>query len=135
MHRNILVLTWIIELYFHTNYDNLVRFGRGAELLPGLAKKWEISPDGLKYTFQLRDSVLFQDGKNFECIDIKKSFERILHPKTNSHRKWLFKKVSGSSEFSSGSVESVTGFRCEDENNFLIEFVVAGGRFLSCSNI
>jgi len=111
-------------------YDNLVRFGRGAELLPGLAKKWEISPDGLKYTFQLRDSVLFQDGKNFECIDIKKSFERILHPKTNSHRKWLFKKVSGSSEFSSGSVESVTGFRCEDENNFLIELNQAFTPFL-----
>ena len=80
-------------------YDNLVRFGKGSELLPGLATRWEISSDGLKYTFQLRDSVFFQNGKEFECANIIQSFERILDPNTNSHRKWLFKNVKGSSEF------------------------------------
>lgn len=102
-------------------YDNLVRFGKGSELLPGLAQNWEISTDGLKYKFQLRDSVFFQNGKIFECSDVKKSFERILDPQTNSHRKWLFKKVMGSSEFISGKVDSVLGFSCVDANNFNIE--------------
>jgi len=102
-------------------YDNLVRFSKSAELLPGLAMGWEISQDGLMYSFLLRDSVFFQSGKEFECADVKNSFERILDPKTNSHRKWLFKNVKGASEFSSTGLESVEGFSCLDDNLFQIK--------------
>ena len=111
-------------------YDNLVRFGKGSELLPGLATRWEISSDGLKYTFQLRDSVFFHNGKEFECANVIQSFERILDPNTNSHRKWLFKNVKGSSEFLSGKEESVTGFSCEDDNKFHIELNQSFAPFL-----
>ena len=111
-------------------YDNLVRFGKGSELLPGLATRWEISSDGLKYTFQLRDSVFFQNGKEFECANVIQSFERILDPNTNSHRKWLFKNVKGSSKFLSGEEESVTGFSCEDDNRFHIELNQSFAPFL-----
>ena len=44
-------------------YDNLVHFGNGSEILPGLSKSWDISKDGLEYSFQLKDSVFFQNGK------------------------------------------------------------------------
>ena len=111
-------------------YDNLVRFGKGSELLPGLAMRWEISSDGLKYTFQLRDSVFFQNGKEFECANVIQSFERILDPNTNSHRKWLFKNVKGSSEFLSREVESVSGFSCENDNKFHIELNQSFAPFL-----
>ncbi len=111
-------------------YDNLVRFGKGSELLPGLATRWEISSDGLKYTFQLRDSVFFQNGKEFECANVIQSFERILDPNTNSHRKWLFKNVKGSSEFLSRAVESVLGFSCENDNKFHIELNQSFAPFL-----
>ena len=111
-------------------YDNLVRFGKGSELLPGLATRWEISSDGLKYTFQLRDSVFFQNGKEFECANVIQSFERILDPNTNSHRKWLFKNVKGSSEFLSREVESVLGFSCENDNKFHIELNQSFAPFL-----
>jgi ABC-type transport system substrate-binding protein len=111
-------------------YDNLVRFGKGSELLPGLATRWEISSDGLKYTFQLRDSVFFQNGKEFECANVIQSFERILDPNINSHRKWLFKNVKGSSEFLSREVESVSGFSCENDNKFHIELNQSFAPFL-----
>ena len=101
-------------------YDNLVRFGNGAEILPGLSETWEISSDGLEYYFQLKDSVIFQNNKSLECIDIKKSFERILDPETNSHRKWLFKNVKGALLFSAGNTQSVDGFVCLDNQNFKI---------------
>ncbi|MDB3868545.1 ABC transporter substrate-binding protein [Candidatus Marinimicrobia bacterium] len=101
-------------------YDNLVRFGSGAEILPGLSETWEISSDGLEYFFQLKDSVFFQNKKLLECTDIKKSFERILDPATNSHRKWLFKNVKGALLFSVGETKSVDGFFCLDNRNFKI---------------
>ncbi|WP_296492621.1 ABC transporter substrate-binding protein [Rhodoferax sp.] len=48
-------------------YDNLVHFKRGStELEPGLAKSWEISADGLTYTFHLRKGVKWHSNKNFK---------------------------------------------------------------------
>ncbi len=54
---------------------------------PGLARRWEVSADGLLYTFHLRDDVKFHSGRKFTAADVKYSFERILDPKTVSpHR-------------------------------------------------
>jgi dipeptide transport system substrate-binding protein len=48
-------------------YDNLVHFERGGtKVEPSLAEKWEISKDGLEYTFHLRHGVKWQSNKNFK---------------------------------------------------------------------
>ncbi|MBS7700476.1 MULTISPECIES: ABC transporter substrate-binding protein [unclassified Chelatococcus] len=50
---------------------------------PLLAKSWEISPDGLTYTFHLRDDVMWHDGHPFTSADVKFSIENAngkLHP-------------------------------------------------------
>ena len=62
-------------------FDSLVvalpehRFG------PWLAKSWEVSPDGLSYTFKLRDDVHFHDGTRFDAAAVKFSLDRIKDPK------------------------------------------------------
>lgn len=49
-------------------YDCLVRYEPGATTLgPGLAESWEISADGLQYTFRLRQGVTFHDGAVFNA--------------------------------------------------------------------
>jgi dipeptide transport system substrate-binding protein len=64
-------------------YDNLVDFERGGtKVVPGLAEKWEVSKDGLEYTFHLRKGVKWQSNKNFKpsrdmnADDILFMFER-----------------------------------------------------------
>lgn len=48
-------------------YDNIVDFERGGtKVIPGLAEKWEVSKDGLEYTFHLRKGVKWQSNKNFK---------------------------------------------------------------------
>ena len=48
-------------------YDNVVDFERGGtKVVPGLAEKWDISKDGLEYTFHLRHGVKWQSNKNFK---------------------------------------------------------------------
>ncbi|MDR3368789.1 ABC transporter substrate-binding protein [Rhodoferax sp.] len=48
-------------------YDNLVGFERGGtKVVPGLAESWDISKDGLTYTFHLRHGVKWQSNKNFK---------------------------------------------------------------------
>lgn len=51
-------------------YDGLVRFDPDMNPIPDLAESWEISPDGLLYTFKLRQDVVFHDGTPMTADDV-----------------------------------------------------------------
>ncbi|HEX9441443.1 MAG TPA: ABC transporter substrate-binding protein [Roseiflexaceae bacterium] len=73
---------------FMSIYDQLVRVNEaGTALEPGLAEKWEVSPDGLTYTFHLRKGVTFSDGTPLKASDVKFSVNRA---KTNQKSGWTF---------------------------------------------
>tara|TARA_B100001029_G_C15062459_1_gene459758 strand:- start:1976 stop:3493 length:1518 start_codon:yes stop_codon:yes gene_type:complete len=101
-------------------YDNLIHYGYDSDLNPGLAKSWEISDDGLEYTFHLRDLVKFQNGDLLKSLHVKSSFERILNPKINSRRAWIFKNVVGVKEYQNGQINHVKGFKAENDSIFTI---------------
>ena len=63
-------------------YDTLLRRSPkdGQTIIPDLAQRWEISPDGKKYTFYLRKGVKFHDGADFTAEDVKATYERIRNP-------------------------------------------------------
>jgi peptide/nickel transport system substrate-binding protein len=63
-------------------YDTLLRRDPrdGQTIIPDLAHKWEISPDGKKYTFHLRKAVKFHDGADLTADDVKATYERIARP-------------------------------------------------------
>ncbi|MBN1121533.1 MAG: hypothetical protein JXJ17_10670 [Anaerolineae bacterium] len=66
-------------------YDTLVYYDPESDTyVPGLARDWEISPDGLRYTFILRDDIVFHDGTAFNADSVRVNIERILSPDTNS---------------------------------------------------
>lgn len=51
-------------------YESLLRYNDKLEPQPSLAKSWEISPDGLTYTFHLQDNVKFHDGQPMTSADV-----------------------------------------------------------------
>lgn len=66
-------------------YNRLVEFEKGAtNVVPGLATKWDISEDGLKYTFHLREGVkfhttpYFKPSRDFNADDVLFTFNRML---------------------------------------------------------
>src|SRR5881409_211363 len=63
-------------------YDLLIRRDPrdGQTIIPDLAQRWEISPDGKRYTFQLRRGVKFHDGADFTAEDVKATYQRIVSP-------------------------------------------------------
>jgi peptide/nickel transport system substrate-binding protein len=67
------------------------------KIIPDLAERWEVSPDGKVYTFYLKRGVKFHHGKPFKAEDVKASFERIIRPPGNvvSPRKGVFESVTG----------------------------------------
>ena len=61
-------------------YETLVRAvgEKEPEIVPGLAESWEMSPDGLVYTFKLKKDAKFHDGSPVNAEAVKFSFERLL---------------------------------------------------------
>ncbi|SFC22582.1 peptide/nickel transport system substrate-binding protein [Bacillus sp. OV322] len=61
----------------HQIFETLVNYGKdNTNIEPGLAQKWDISPDALTYTFHLREGIKFQDGTDFNADAVVKNFQR-----------------------------------------------------------
>ncbi|MCC7371888.1 MAG: ABC transporter substrate-binding protein [Chloroflexi bacterium] len=79
-------------------YDNLIRFNPndgGRTIVPDLAEKWEVAPDGSTYTFNLRKGVKFHDGSDFTADDVIATFQRRKAPPEGvvSIRQELFRVI------------------------------------------
>jgi len=67
-----------------TIHDSLVVQDENGEIKPWLATSWDISDDGLTYTFKLREDVKFHDGTPFNAEAVKYNFDRIINPETKA---------------------------------------------------
>jgi ABC-type transport system substrate-binding protein len=80
-------------------YNGLLELDSTLQPAPALARRYEISPDGLTYTFWLRKGVIFHDSKAFvggkgrmvQAPDFVYSFKRLLDAKTASPGGWIFR--------------------------------------------
>lgn len=67
-------------------YEGLTGFVYGTyDIEPRLAESWDISDDGLQYTFKLREGVVFHDGTPFNAEAVKYSYERQINPDHPAH--------------------------------------------------
>ncbi len=80
-HHTIASISWQV---FTNIYDPLVSWDANLHIEGILAKEWEISDDGLEYTFSLRDGITFHDGTEFNADAVKFTFDRILDPQTGA---------------------------------------------------
>ncbi len=92
----------------HMLYNTLVETGDNLEIVPSLAKHWEISNDQLVYTFYLRNDVYFHDapefrngkGRRMTAGDVAYSLNRIIDPAVASYGAWIFNgRVADSKPF------------------------------------
>jgi len=74
-------------------YDTLVEPDMEGRLVPALAEKWDISPDGLSWTFTLRRDVVFHNGDKLTSKDVKATFDRIMNKETASPKAADYKAV------------------------------------------
>lgn len=134
----------------HQIYDLLVDLDSNLKLEPALATRWDISPDGLLYTFHLRRGVKFHDnacfpdgkGREFNAKDVKFSFDRILDARTGSLGFDFYKNyVEGAKEFNEETIKSikdnsqpkikeVSGYVVKDDSTFQIKLTKPFGPFI-----
>ena len=109
-------IIWAVNQLF----NGLIQVDDRMEILPCIAKSWEISGDGLEYRFHLRPDVYFHDspvfpggrGRRVVAADFVYSYLRIIDPKTASPGDWLFNAVDRSAGYEP--------FRAPDDSTFLI---------------
>ena len=102
-------------------FDGLVRFTPDAQVVPGLAKSWDVSPDGLTYTFHLRTGVKFHDGRPFSAKNVVNTFQRVLDPATKGGRGWPLYPIAGAQEFADGKGgRSVSGLSAPNDTTVVI---------------
>ncbi len=68
-------------------YESLLRYDTDLEPMPQLAKSWEVSEDGLVYTFHLNEGVKWHDGEDFTSEDVVFSTDvylREMNPRTRT---------------------------------------------------
>ncbi len=84
-----------IDSVLYTNvFEGLTRFMGDGSVVPGLAESWEISDDGLTYTFKLRSGVTFHDGTTMDAEDVKFSLDRIGADDSANAQKALYEAIS-----------------------------------------
>lgn len=109
--------TWAVNML----YNGLVQFDEKLNMQPSLAKSWDISSDGLTYTFHLRNDARFHDhelfaegkGRVMTSADVAYSLNRILDPNVASPGLWIF----------NGRVDSVQPFTAIDDTTFQIKLL------------
>ena len=64
--------------------EGLVAYSATGEIVPGLAERWEVSDDGLTYTFHLRDTARWSTGEAVTAEDVVRGLRRLVDPATNA---------------------------------------------------
>ncbi|WP_323022101.1 ABC transporter substrate-binding protein [Pararhodobacter sp.] len=84
----------IDSVVYSNIYEGLTRFMSDGSVVPGLAESWDISEDGLTYTFHLRDGVTFHDGTTMDAEDVKFTLDRARAEDSTNAQKALFANIA-----------------------------------------
>ena len=75
-------------------FEGLTRFMADGSVVAGVAKSWDISDDGLTYTFMLNEGVMFHDGTDMNADDVKFSLDRARADDSTNAQKGLFADIA-----------------------------------------
>ncbi len=113
-------------------FSGLVTLNTDLQVEPDLAERWEVSDDGLTYTFFIRSNAKFHDGKSVTAEDVKFSLERALDPKTYSPQvETYLDDIVGAAEKLNGIAQEISGLRVIDDHTIEITIDAPKAYFLA----
>ena len=113
-------------------FSGLVSISTDLELVPDIAHRWDIDAGGTVYTFHLRDSVEFHNGKPVTAGDFKWSIERAADPETASPvADTYLAAIIGFSDYVDGDASEISGIKVIDDLTLQITIDAPKAYFLA----
>lgn len=100
-------------------------------IVPSLAESWDISADGLEYTFHLRQGVKFHNGNDFTAEDVAYTFHRLLTVEGGINTEFI-DQVKGANELLEGTADTLEGLEVVDDYTVKITLKEPYAAFLAC---
>lgn len=103
--------------------EGLTRFNDDMEPVPALAESWQVSEDGLTYTFKLKDGVVWSDGVRLKAQHFVDGWKRLLDPATAGEYAYFLYNVENAEKFNNGEIKdfSQVGVKAIDEKTLEIK--------------
>ncbi len=122
---------WVNWSMIKSLYSRLMDYEPGtANLVPSLAESFDVSADGLTYTFKLRPDVKFSNGRAVVASDVKYSIERAVNPKTQGPGAGFFGAITGFDAVSGGTSETLSGIETPDDQTVIFKLSRPDATFL-----
>ena len=118
-------------IYIQHIFEGLIVRDKNNKVAPGVAYKWEISPDGKKYTFYIRTNSLWSDGKPVIAEDFVYSWRRQVDPAVASEYSYQHEPVKNAMAITRGEmpIESL-GIKAIDDYTLEVELESPTAYFL-----
>src|SRR5688572_3146394 len=110
-------------------FEGLTSFTPDAQVQPALAERWDISPDGLRYTFHIRRGVTFSDGTPLTARHVAASWQRVLDPATKSGGAVPLTPIRGAADFTAGKARSIAGLSVPNDSTLVVTLTEPLGIF------
>ncbi len=102
-------------------FEGLLKFDKNNDVTAGLAESYEVSDDGITWTFHLRDGLKWSDGSDLSADDFVYSWKRVADPMTAAPYGYdLLNCVKGYEEASEGNLDALA-VSAPDKNTFVVE--------------
>ena len=101
--------------------EGLLKMDKNGNMIPGLAESYEVSDDGLTYTFKLRKGLKWSDGSDLTAKDFVYSWKRVADPNTAApYGQDVLGKVKGYEEAAGGNIDALA-VSAPDDTTFVVE--------------
>lgn len=130
-------MTWCTQQLF----EGLVALDDSLRVVPALAQRWAVSPDGRTYTFTLRPGVYYHPHPAFAAPDSTRaltahdvvySLRRVCNPTTASPGAWVFSgRIEGLEAFRAGQADTLAGLYAPTDSTVVVRLTAPYAPFLS----
>jgi oligopeptide transport system substrate-binding protein len=110
-------------------YAGLTRLDEEGNVYPSLASSWDVSPDGMTYTFHLRANLHFSNGSVLDASDVRRSWLRLLDPQVHASAPDVLDLITGATQRLGGGSESAVGVTVPDPRTLLVHLTHPAGYF------
>ena len=106
------------------------------KVIPGVAERWTLSPDGKIYTFYLRKTARWSDGSPLTAQDFVYAWERAVNPKTGAQQAGRYQYIKNGKDYLAGKIKdpALLGFKALDSHTFRVELTYPFPPFLELAS-